>query len=976
MLIAASDTTGAHESPVDALRISALLDLAWHATAPRNLDRAISLLEHAVRRNPSDQISRNDLAVSYLASAERDQQLLPLLHALDAVERAAVAGETPAILFNRALILQRLYLFASAKGAWAKFLAAEQDEAWRREARAHLGAIERVADTSRVTHDSESLLSGVNGQGTRDFAPFVTQNPQAGRELGFALLGEWGRALLLADTARALRALALVEQIATAIERMDGDRSLTLELRVIDSLSRSGTGVRGIARAHVDFADGYSQYSRADYDAAAQSLARSQRVLRNIGAPAQRWAALYYAGAMVNQGRYDAADGAVVRLIAEVTEHEPALHGKAVWALGLSQVRRGAYEAAIAHYRAAIPHITRAREHENLGMLSSLLAEALQLAGQVSAARVETLRALNLLTPYRSRFLRGHLGLVASDARANGLHFAALAIMGEVLTLTSTRDLPQFAAWAHGELARDLLATERADAARAEIAEALKWTDSISPGRGRDQFKANIMLVNARVLRATNPNAAREILRTVVNAYRATSSEIALPQALYEASLASLTVGDTVAARRQLTEAINKLEKRRVLFPTAELRATFFETMEAVFDEMIELELHSARADLAFEYLERARAAAWDAAPSGMPSLETFRAPRAARDLSAVVPRGALAVVYALLRDRTVVWTVSRDGTRSSTIPLSRDSLATFVRRFQEEISNPDPSPKGAAARLFDLLLRPIERELAGVTRLLIVPDRELSRLSFAGLWDAQRGEYVVERFAVTTVPSAAFVAAARRKRTRTEAVRPSVLVVGDPAFDEVALPQLVRLPGAAQEATDVAQRYRRSRVLVGEYAQRDTVVAHLQQHSVFHFAGHAVANSEQPELSFLALVPNGEGEDGLLRAREIGQMRLSNLSMVVLSACNTLGARPSHAGALAGLAYSFLRAGAPATVSSLWDVDDGSTRLLLLSFHQHLSAGLSAPDALRYAQLDRLRSQRREQRSPRVWAAFIYTGP
>jgi CHAT domain-containing protein len=146
--------------------------------------------------------------------------------------------------------------------------------------------------------------------------------------------------------------------------------------------------------------------------------------------------------------------------------------------------------------------------------------------------------------------------------------------------------------------------------------------------------------------------------------------------------------------------------------------------------------------------------------------------------------------------------------------------------------------------------------------------------------------------------------------------------------------------------------------------------------HSIIHFAGHAVFNTEQPELSYLALTPDGPGGSGILRAWEIGGLRLSNVDVVVLSACSSLSPRASRTGAISGLAYSFLRAGAPATVSTLWDVEDGSTTELLTSFHRHLAAGKLAIEALRLAQTEALASAVPGRRAPRAWAAFIYTGP
>jgi len=65
------------------------------------------------------------------------------------------------------------------------------------------------------------------------------------------------------------------------------------------------------------------------------------------------------------------------------------------------------------------------------------------------------------------------------------------------------------------------------------------------------------------------------------------------------------------------------------------------------------------------------------------------------------------------------------------------------------------------------------------------------------------------------------------------------------------------------------------------------------------------------------------------------------------------------------GRSYSFLRAGAPATVSTLWDVDDAVTTELVVSFHKRFSGGMRAAEALRLAQQDALRSGRPELRSP-----------
>lgn len=971
-LAAAVTARRAVDGAARVLRLDALLDLRWLETTPAGIDRAIAALERAARDAPRDAAALNDLAVAHLARAERDQQLRPLLQALDAVERARALDDTStAVLFNRALILERLQLVEGARRAWTRYLAAERLPGWREEGRAHLAALDALVSASAAAMPTVDTLLGASGARARAELPALAgRTPQWARESGFAALGAWGKAVGRGDTARARLALAVARDLARALDDTGGDRSVSLAVAAIDA-GGAPARTRALARAHADYDTGVALYARGAYEGAVRALGRAEREFRAFGSPASGWAAHYRAGSLINRGEYAEADSILRALTSTAPRSAPVLRGKAIWTSGLGLTRRGSAEASNLRYRDAMPYFARARETESLGMLASLLAEGLNYAGQSTAGHVEALRGLRLLAPYRrSGFLTGHLGIVADFARADALHRAALAVLDEALALNAELDRPPALAWGHGERARSLFAVGRIDSARAEVDEAMRLSDRIDPGIGRDRFRAQIMLVSAQLARAVDPRGALDQLRGVLDTYRETNSETELPNALLEAALAAKDAGDGVTARRSLEEAVARIEARHPLFPTAAMRATYYETAEGVFDALVALELDAGRADAAFAYLERARAAAW-AEPGGRPA-----APHVA-DVQRRLRPGAVVVEYALLPDRVVTWVITPRTWRHHMVPVGRDSVAALVARLDAESALPDPDGRSASARLFDLLVRPVVGELRAASSVAVVPDRELSRVPFAALWDRTTRRFVVEDVAVRTLPSTAFLGAARGSGAG-DAVGPgtSVLVVGDPAFDRAAVAGLGRLPGAAREAEGVAALYPRARLVAGETARRDSVLALLPAHGILHFAGHAVANPEQPELSYLALAPAGAGDDGLLRAREIGALRLSKMSVVVLSACSTLGARPTHVGAIAGLAYSFLRAGAPATVSSLWDVDDGATTPVLVAFHRHLARGEGAAEALRAAQREALRSPKGSTRAPRAWAAFIYTGP
>jgi CHAT domain-containing protein len=165
--------------------------------------------------------------------------------------------------------------------------------------------------------------------------------------------------------------------------------------------------------------------------------------------------------------------------------------------------------------------------------------------------------------------------------------------------------------------------------------------------------------------------------------------------------------------------------------------------------------------------------------------------------------------------------------------------------------------------------------------------------------------------------------------------------------------------------------------LLTGADAERGAVLRLLPSYSIFHFAGHAVFNPEQPGSSYLALASDGAAVgDGSVAAREIAELRLPGVQLAVLSACSSLSPRPTRTGAAVGLAYSFLRAGVPATISTLWDVEDDASTDLMVEFHRRLTRGEPASGALRQAQLQALRLSRSGHQAPAGWAAFIYTGP
>lgn len=90
--------------------------------------------------------------------------------------------------------------------------------------------------------------------------------------------------------------------------------------------------------------------------------------------------------------------------------------------------------------------------------------------------------------------------------------------------------------------------------------------------------------------------------------------------------------------------------------------------------------------------------------------------------------------------------------------------------------------------------------------------------------------------------------------------------------------------------------------------------------------------------------------EDGILTAKELAELDLREIDLVVLSACQT-GLGEITGDGVFGLQRGFKKAGANTLLMSLWKVDDDATRLLMTEFYKNLLAGKSKFESLRNAQ-------------------------
>jgi CHAT domain-containing protein len=212
---------------------------------------------------------------------------------------------------------------------------------------------------------------------------------------------------------------------------------------------------------------------------------------------------------------------------------------------------------------------------------------------------------------------------------------------------------------------------------------------------------------------------------------------------------------------------------------------------------------------------------------------------------------------------------------------------------------------------------------------------------------------------------------------------RNNLIAFGDPVYQGHHDPAEVRtgfsrLKYSEKEVTEIATLFEEgsAQLFLREEAKEDIIkeAGILIPFSYIHFATHGLMDEKNPENSSLVLSrETGGAEDGFLQAKEIALLEMDP-DLVVLSACQTGLGKMVRGEGMIGLTRSFIYAGTPSVISSLWSVSDASTAELMLRFYENLiQRKLSKTDALRRAQITMITDG--QYAHPFYWAPFILVG-
>jgi len=390
--------------------------------------------------------------------------------------------------------------------------------------------------------------------------------------------------------------------------------------------------------------------------------------------------------------------------------------------------------------------------------------------------------------------------------------------------------------------------------------------------------------------------------------------------------------------------------------------------------------------------------------------------PRPLKDMEPELlkPGGAI-LEYYLGQDASYLIFDSKQTLAIRALP-GADTIEKLVDLHRARLTDPSVSADAlkTGARLYELLISPIEDLLGDVDHLLIVPTGNLFFLPFETLVSksGDSEQFLIQRVSIRYAPSlnVAYLVAERKSRgkDRRQHVRRVWLGYGDPVYSagdarsrglEVSAETQdmssaytralagddapgaraglwLRLPGTEDEVKTISALFPQDAAEVN--LALDATEANFRAQAAagsryIHMATHGSlgeGGAREPAL-VLSLVGNsGGGLDGFLTMSDVFNLK-APADLVVLSACKTGQGRMVRGEGVAGMARAFLYAGADALVISLWSVADKETRDFMVGLYERLQGGADPESALRDVKLAFLD----QGLPPYYWAPFVFLG-
>ena len=175
-------------------------------------------------------------------------------------------------------------------------------------------------------------------------------------------------------------------------------------------------------------------------------------------------------------------------------------------------------------------------------------------------------------------------------------------------------------------------------------------------------------------------------------------------------------------------------------------------------------------------------------------------------------------------------------------------------------------------------------------------------------------------------------------------------------------------LSGSDISLSEVASNFVFGKKFSVKEATKNTFLTYAKDYKIVHLYTHAQADStDQEPMIYFA--------DSVLKLSELNALERFKTQLLVLSACKTAVGKNAKGEGILSLSRGFAALGIPATLTTLWSVENQSTYTLNELFYRYLSRGYPKDISLQKAKIEFLQSQSGEKQLPTFWAAAVLVG-
>jgi len=313
-------------------------------------------------------------------------------------------------------------------------------------------------------------------------------------------------------------------------------------------------------------------------------------------------------------------------------------------------------------------------------------------------------------------------------------------------------------------------------------------------------------------------------------------------------------------------------------------------------------------------------------------------------------------------------------------LPGEAVSVERAVIQWRRAIDGLDPAERDFGQAVRKAVWAPIEKALGGRRTVIILPDFALAEIPWCAIPGSQPSSVLLDEYAIATALTGKHLVSLLGSSSATPIPPPAkdLLLVGDvdygpvPAVGEACRP----LKFSGEEVAQVSHlhgRPERQTLLEGRAATVGAVMQELPKHRIALLSTHASSSHtrvvgdlsaggaataeirlpsfqrnrddtlERNPLLVSRMLLAGANEPpswaAVLTGDQIAGLDLTRLDLAVLSACETAVGLSSIGEGIHSLLRACLLAGARTVVSTLWEVDDRATALLVEEFFRELWA-------------------------------------